>query len=128
MDYNDLFNEEITVITYQHVDDPECFLNPKEILPLSSESIALLEKVKETFRKSGWEGDGELKLVWLPPFFYIPTPGTDPGQVYGTYIWHVKQHNNGTSFIGFYPDSFNYIAEGSELALQNPRLFDEEKK
>ena len=128
MDYYELLTEEITVITYQHIDDPECFLKPKETLPFSHESITLLEKVKEIFRKSGWEGDGELGLVWIPSFFYIPNPNTSNDLSYGTYIWHVKQYNNGTSFLGFYPDGLKYIAEGSLLALQNPWLFDEENK
>ena len=125
MNYEDLFTEEITVISYQHIDDSECFLKPRETLSFSSESIALLEKVKGVFKKSGWEGDGDIGLIWIPPFFYIPASDNYSETSYGTYIWHVKQHNNGTSFIGFYPDGLKYIAKGSLLALQNNYLFNE---
>ena len=126
MTYDDLFKQEITIIGYEHIDDPECFLKPERILPLSSESLALLEKVKEEFRNNGWEGDGEIGLIWIPSFFFIPPPNTDHGQVFGTYIWHVKQHNNGTSYLGFYPDGLKFIAKGSLLGLQNDFLFNEE--
>jgi hypothetical protein len=129
MDYEDLFKvDDITIIGYQHIDDPECFLKPEAVLPFTSESLSLVEKVKEKFRNDGWDGDGELRIVWIPSIFYIPPPNTDPGQVFGTYIWHVKQYNNGTSFLGFYPDGLNFISKGSLLALQNDFLFDEENE
>jgi hypothetical protein len=47
----------------------------------------------EIFKKHGWEGDGEIGIIWLPPFL------TDDGSTDGTYLWHVKQRNNGISYI-----------------------------
>jgi hypothetical protein len=43
---------------------------------------------------AGWEGDGTIRLLWLPPFVL---PGED--LCFGEWIWHVKQSNNGTSWI-----------------------------
>jgi hypothetical protein len=50
--------------------------------------------IGDRFREFGWEGDGELGIIWLPPFVDVGIEDT-----YGTFIWHVKQMNNGISFI-----------------------------
>lgn len=52
--------------------------------------------VKNIFLKFGWEGDGKIRVIWIPPFL---DQSSDPN--YGSFIWHVKQYNNGTSFLGF---------------------------
>lgn len=49
--------------------------------------------VSEIFKKHGWEGDGEIGMIWLPPFLI------DDGRTDGVYLWHVKQRNNGISYI-----------------------------
>lgn len=43
--------------------------------------------------RNGWEGDGILMCIWLPPFI-----NHNLEETYGSYIWHVKQQSNGTSF------------------------------
>lgn len=50
--------------------------------------------VGERFKEYGWEGDGRIGVIWLPPFVDIGIEDT-----WGTYIWHVKQRNNGVSFL-----------------------------
>jgi hypothetical protein len=55
---------------------------------------------------------------------YNPAPGEDAGQLYGALIWHVKQHNNGTSFLGFYHSDLKYISKTSLLAEYNEYFFD----
>jgi len=54
----------------------------------------VMEEVKQRFLQEGWEGDGEIGLIWIPPFVDIGSDDT-----YGTYIWHVKQQNNGVSWL-----------------------------
>lgn len=49
---------------------------------------------KKLFIEHGWEGDGELGVIWLPPFIGVGAEDT-----FGHYIIHVKQSNNGTSFL-----------------------------
>ena len=50
--------------------------------------------VKQRFLQEGWEGDGEIGLIWIPPFVDIGLEDT-----HGTYVWHVKQQNNGISWL-----------------------------
>jgi hypothetical protein len=113
MSVKNWLDKKIIVFEYTFIDDLEYFQKPEDYFPISTEILALLENVKTAFRKNGWEGDGEIGLIWIPPFFYVSTPDKDPGQIYGTFVWHVKQHNNGISL-------------GSLLALQNDRFFDPE--
>ena len=73
--------------------------NKRRSIPffIGRKSISLkpyLEKIEELFREIGWEGDGKLGVIWIPPFVDI---GIEDG--WGTYIWHVKQSNNGTSWL-----------------------------
>jgi hypothetical protein len=119
MSIDDLLEGKIIVFKFTFIDNPENFRKPEEYFSNSDEKKAILEKVKAVFKKSGWEGDGEIGLVWLPPFLYNPAPGEDPGQLFGTIVWHVKQHTNGISFLGFYEDDLKYIPKDSLLAQQN---------
>ncbi len=52
------------------------------------------DDVEAQLREAGWEGDGELGVLWLPPFVGVGVEDT-----YGTKIFHVKQSNNGTSWL-----------------------------
>jgi hypothetical protein len=56
-------------------------------------SPAFIEKVKATLKECGWEGDGTLGAMMVPPFFSCE------GDSYWFPIFHVKQENNGTSWI-----------------------------
>lgn len=54
----------------------------------------IIDSVKELFSTCGWEGDGTIQIMWLPSFL---KPGNVDGM--GLYMFHVKQSNNGTSYI-----------------------------
>jgi len=106
------------VYDYHHIDDPDCTIDPDTLLSdgmeKSSEEIAEIKAaVENRFKEAGWEGDGQLGLMWIPPFFI---PGDET--TWGTYIWHVKQSNNGTSFIGGI--EFNKV--GSSCNILNNKL------
>lgn len=52
-----------------------------------------INAVKQLFLANGWEGDGEIGVIWIPPFIGIDE------DTYGFALWHVKQLNNGTSWL-----------------------------
>jgi hypothetical protein len=52
-----------------------------------------LRYFRKRFSDAGWQGDGKLQLLWLPPF----AGGGAPTQ--GFYILHVKQSDHGISWI-----------------------------
>lgn len=51
---------------------------------------------RERFAECGWEGDGTIQLLWLPPFVFPLNLNVRPT---GVAIWHVKQVEDGVSFL-----------------------------
>jgi hypothetical protein len=93
--------KDMFVYEYTFLDDLSFILSPEEfartrVFPriATDELNDLVEAVKSKFLSAGWEGDGDLGIIWMPPF-------VDFGEenIHGNYIWHVKQSNNGISFI-----------------------------
>lgn len=100
------------VYTYTYLDDLSCIENPYDYFRLEpKEKIDdAVHLIKERFLEYGWEGDGTIGIIWLPPFVDIGVEDT-----WGTYIWHVKQSNNGTSFLTCnYPLDFERLKEQNE--------------
>ncbi|WP_140873866.1 hypothetical protein [Myxococcus xanthus] len=82
---------------YEHLDDLSFLRTPSEVFREHGYEENLspwLQSISELLKKVGWEGDGELRLLWLPPFADIGIEDT-----WGTYVWVVKQNNNGESWI-----------------------------
>jgi len=127
MDLSKFSKEELIVFEYTFIDDIEYFRKPEDLFTLNAENVAELERVRAAFKKHGWEGDGDIGVIWIPPFFYNASNNEDPGQVFGELFWHVKQYNNGISFIAFYPEGLNFISKESLLARYNDRFFDRGK-
>jgi hypothetical protein len=69
-----------------------------------------IEAVRQRFLREGWEGDGEIGIIWIPPFIDISSDGN-----FGTYIWHVKQQNNGISWL-LSPEKLDF----KRIERQNP--------
>lgn len=82
----------IRVEQFQFIDNLEHIIDPKDVEGNYEERT---EDVKKAFLENGWEGDGEIGLIWIPPFI------EDTGDGLGSYVWHVKQDNNGISFLGY---------------------------
>ncbi|TSC55652.1 MAG: Uncharacterized protein G01um101418_764 [Parcubacteria group bacterium Gr01-1014_18] len=80
---------------YGHIDDYTGLIKwrtgNKKANNLPKKSIA------NAFTEMGWEGDGEINLIWVAPFLH--SPGTEGDYGYGSWIYHVKQSNNGSSFL-----------------------------
>lgn len=82
------------VYSYQHVDCLEYMPLASEVLSRAPNKDAVLDAVKARLRERGWEGDGEVRLMWLPPFL-----GAGVEDTWGLALWFVKQSNNGTAWI-----------------------------
>jgi hypothetical protein len=89
---------ELYVYQYQFLDDLSFIQTPSKVPVFTNMAPPDLERlissVRDQFSTAGWEGDGEIGVIWLPPF-------VDAGieDSWGTYVWHVKQSNNGLSWI-----------------------------
>jgi hypothetical protein len=99
------------VYTYTFLDDLSSIKSPFEHFQYEERYLIedAIRLVGERFKEFGWEGDGSIGIIWLPPFVDVGTEDT-----YGTYIWHVKQMNNGISFLASDPP-----LDFKRLAAQN---------
>lgn len=95
--------------TPKEVDDALAYLYPGE--EEEEENTLYRSRVSEIgdlFLRMGWEGDGDIGLIWIPPFLRI----TEEYDCEGQTIWHVKQRNNGTSYIASnFPLDDTYLEE-----------------
>lgn len=102
----------IRVEQYQFIDNLEHIIAPEEMGSYYTDKV---NDVKNAFLKNGWEGDGEIGLIWIPPFI------ENTGDTFGSYVWHVKQNNNGISFLGY--EETEFFDNGVE---RNIKKFEEE--
>ena len=56
---------------------------------------AHIEAARAVFLEAGWHGDGEIGLLWLPPFVFP----LESQEWVGLALWHVKQVEDGTSWL-----------------------------
>ena len=82
------------VYSYHFIDDRLFFLNARETLGEFPDGYAIVRVAEMLLKRHGWEGDGTLELLWLPPFMGVGVEDT-----YGVVCFHVKQSNNGTSWF-----------------------------
>lgn len=82
------------VYTYMHIDVLDFMPKVKDIIDTSPNSCKLLDRISTLFKRHGWEGDGNIRLLWFPPFLDIGVEDT-----WGTVVWFAKQFNNGQVFI-----------------------------
>ncbi|GAA3783564.1 hypothetical protein [Flavobacterium ginsengiterrae] len=79
---------------YEWIDNLHFALDPKLFLNNAEEYIT---EAKKLFKKAGWHGDGEIQLIWIPPFMYSDYGFGELSK--GFVIWHVKQESDGISWI-----------------------------
>jgi hypothetical protein len=112
--------ESYYIVDYHHIDDYRCF-HPLvcDIQDAAFESLAPVEKhqreeelrieLANLFRQAGWEGDGTIECFFVPPCF---SRHGDDGDTSCITIYHVKQSNNGTSWLAI-PNGFKFrLPEG----------------
>jgi hypothetical protein len=83
------------VCQYGHIDFLGALIDPRNLFAelnvfdnLEEDKLdECIHEVTKLFKRSGWEGDGEIKIIWLPPF--VGTKDTE--DTWGTFLWHVKQ-------------------------------------
>lgn len=80
--------------TFEWIDDLNFIRDPAHFLGERAPPYVAL--ACERFRAMGWEGDGEVGLLWLPTFVFPQCLDMHPE---GVVVWHVKQDTLGTSFL-----------------------------
>ncbi len=78
---------------YEWIDNLNFTLKPSECLSNYKEYVEIAKKM---FLDAGWYGDGEIELMWIPPFA-VKNEKIEPNV--GLTIWHVKQIEDGISWI-----------------------------
>jgi hypothetical protein len=108
------------IYTYTFLDDLSFIRSPEDVFEYEEpEKVeAFVQEVRKRFLESGWEGDGKIGIIWFPPFVDVGAEDT-----YGTYVWHVKQSNNGISFI-----ASEYQIDFDRLRLHNEEIPDWKKR
>jgi hypothetical protein len=127
VDYNDLLShdylsffyeelrnpsivDEYFVYWYYHLDTLVYMHDATTILKQHPSGEMLISRIKSHLSNHGWEGDGVLQLLWLPPFV-----GAGIEDTWGICVWHVKQSNNGTSWLASpVPLDFERLAEQNQ--------------
>lgn len=77
---------------FEYLDRLEFMRSARDHLPTEGADM-ILAQVAAGFRAKGWEGDGSIEIFWLPPFI------VKLNDTAGFIVFHVKQQNNGTSFL-----------------------------
>jgi hypothetical protein len=102
----------LNVYQYQFLDDLSFVRSPHEVFGESAkeEIDAYLAALRQRFTGAGWEGDGRIGVIWFPPFVDVGIEDT-----WGNYVWHVKQSNNGTSWLATHEDlAFKRLREQND--------------
>ena len=84
-------------VSYHHIDDRSADRPLGEALGLPEDAPPvrnLRALLSMFFKEFGWRGDGEVRCIFIPPCFL---GGVEDG--WCKVIFHVKQHDNGTSFL-----------------------------
>lgn len=86
--------QNVFVYQYHFLDYLEYTVDAQRVLANHRRKEDYLRAIKQRFQRAGWEGDGVIQFIWLPPFIGVGVEDT-----HGALLWHVKQFNNGTSWL-----------------------------
>jgi hypothetical protein len=81
------------VYGFEWIDNLHFIRPPKDFVENSGEYV---EAARTRFLEAGWHGDGEIGLLWIPPFMFPIGRNIAPE---GVVVWHVKQVEDGTSWL-----------------------------
>ena len=81
------------IYSFEWIDRLSHFEDAEEELTPWTLKNSFLNHFRHRFADAGWNGDGKMQILWLPPFSGIDAPTS------GFYILHVKQKEDGVSWI-----------------------------
>ena len=81
------------VYGFEWIDNLHFILPPERFTKDARQYVAI---VKERFLEAGWEGEGDIGVLWLPPFVFPLQLKVSPK---GVAVWHVKQVEDGVSWL-----------------------------
>lgn len=81
---------------YEYIDNRQFALRPEVVLGTIEKAAPYVEQAKCMFLDMGWHGDGEVELLWIPPFAFPLSLRIPP---VGIVVWHVKQSEDGISYL-----------------------------
>lgn len=96
IDYPPAKLREFHAYGYEYIDNRQFALTPEAVLGSSEKALPYIEEAKRLFREMDWPGDGEVELLWIPPFAFPYASRVAP---VGVAVWHVKQHEDGISYL-----------------------------
>lgn len=96
IDYDESAIERFHFYGFEWIDNLNFLRSPSDVIPDSSRRTPLEASVARRFISEGWEGTGKLGLLWLPGFVF-PLSASIPPE--GVLVWHVKQHEDGISWL-----------------------------
>ena len=79
---------------FEYVDELSFMPKASEALKDWNSAEQVIQAVSKKFDWMGWEGDGDIQLMWLPPFVKI-----GPYNDFGSYLFFVKQSNDGVAYL-----------------------------
>ncbi|MCW3465014.1 hypothetical protein [Chitinophaga nivalis] len=85
---------EFHLTAYEWIDNLHFTADPHVYL---TNAAAYLTVARELFLAAGWDGDGEIGLIWIPPFMLHEMAFQEDAR--GVIIWHVKQEEDGISWL-----------------------------
>ncbi|WP_177764921.1 hypothetical protein [Flavobacterium sp. I3-2] len=89
---NELRNFKLFI--HEYIDNLNFTFKPADFLSNADE---YLKFASELFSNAGWYGDGEIQLIWVPPFIFNDYTNNEDAN--GIVIWHVKQKEDGISWL-----------------------------
>lgn len=95
IDYPPETLRDFDVRAYEWIDNLHFTLAPDDCL---DNAAPYVETAGQLFLAAGWAGDGDIGLMWIPPFC-LPCDETQWLYTKGIVIWHVKQEEDGTSWL-----------------------------
>ncbi|CAN5483632.1 hypothetical protein BH11PLA2_BH11PLA2_34020 [soil metagenome] len=85
IDYPPSAMDSFPVYAFEWIDNLHFILPPERFIP---DPTAYIEAARIAFQKAGWEGEGDIGIMWLPPFVF---PLRLQATWLGVMLWHVKQ-------------------------------------
>lgn len=92
---------EFEIMAYEWIDNLNFTLRPEDCIKNADKYISI---ARTRFLESGWNGEGNIELMWIPPFML--KQDMQFSNTKGVVVWHVKQEEDGISWLLYPVDIF----------------------